>query len=186
MVPNRQQAIGNYNSDHGVTDKRCIILCSINISFYSYLTHKQLETHGCALSTHNERDGVSNYRRLDCLLNPADQRQHQRSASRAFMRGIHRWSVDLHHKGSVTRKMLPFDDVITWKNVACRTVSAVSKGGQQTYTDRQTHGEKKKDNHHNSFGPKGIVINDTFNSMRPNLDSNTMRLIYWWCTWYTQ
>ena len=33
-------------------------------------------------------------------------------ASRAFVRGIHRWSVNSPHKGSVTRKMFPFDDVI--------------------------------------------------------------------------
>ena len=27
------------------------------------------------------------------------------------MRGIHRWPVDSHHKGAVTRKMFPFDYV---------------------------------------------------------------------------
>ena len=42
----------------------------------------------------------------------ADQRKHQRSASLAFVRGIHRWPVNSPHKGSVTRKMFPFDDVI--------------------------------------------------------------------------
>ena len=42
----------------------------------------------------------------------ADQRKHQSSASLAFARGIHRLSVDSHHKGPVTRKMFPFDDVI--------------------------------------------------------------------------
>ena len=35
----------------------------------------------------------------------ADQRKHQSSASFAFVRGIHRWPVDFHHKGPVTRKM---------------------------------------------------------------------------------
>ena len=40
----------------------------------------------------------------------ADQRQHQRPASLAFVRGIHRWPMDSHHKGPVTRKMFPFDD----------------------------------------------------------------------------
>ena len=45
----------------------------------------------------------------------ADQRKHQSSASLAFVRGIHRWPVNSPHKGPVTRKMLPFDDVImTW------------------------------------------------------------------------
>ena len=45
----------------------------------------------------------------------ADQRKHQSSASLAFVRGIHRWPVNSHHKGPVTRKMLPFDDVIMFK-----------------------------------------------------------------------
>ena len=34
------------------------------------------------------------------------------SASLAFVRGIHRWPMNSPHKGPVTRKMLPFDDVI--------------------------------------------------------------------------
>ena len=42
----------------------------------------------------------------------ADQRKHQSSASLAFLRGVHRWPVNSPHKGPVTRKMFPFDDVI--------------------------------------------------------------------------
>ena len=42
----------------------------------------------------------------------AVQRKHQSPASLAFFRGIHRWPVDSPQKGSVTRKMFPFDDVI--------------------------------------------------------------------------
>ena len=42
----------------------------------------------------------------------ADQRKHQSSASLAFVRGIHHWTVKSPHKGPVTRKMFPFDDVI--------------------------------------------------------------------------
>ena len=41
-----------------------------------------------------------------------DQRKHQSSASLAFVRRIHRWPVNSPHKGPVTRKMCPFDDVI--------------------------------------------------------------------------
>ena len=41
-----------------------------------------------------------------------DQRKHQSSALLAFVRGIHRWPVNSPHKGPVTRKMFPFDDVI--------------------------------------------------------------------------
>ena len=46
------------------------------------------------------------------VCSDADQRKHQRSASLAFVRGIHRWPVNSLHKGPVTRKMFPFDDVI--------------------------------------------------------------------------
>ena len=54
-------------------------------------------------------------------------KKHQSSASLAFVRGIHRWPVNSPHKGPVTRKMFPFDDVMvycklpnlsTWKQVA--------------------------------------------------------------------
>ena len=62
---------------------------------------------------HNERDGVSNHQ-PDCLLNRSStgDRKLLRSASLAFVRGIHRWSVNSPHKGTVTRKIYPFDDVI--------------------------------------------------------------------------
>ena len=63
--------------------------------------------HGCKLLDntqwrHNECDCVSNHRRDDCLLSRllgADQRMHQRSASLAFVRGIHYWPVNSHTKG---------------------------------------------------------------------------------------
>ena len=42
----------------------------------------------------------------------ADQRKHQRYASLAFVRGIHQRPVNSPHKWPVTRKMVPFDDVI--------------------------------------------------------------------------
>ena len=42
----------------------------------------------------------------------ADNRKQQSSVSQAFVRGIHRWSVYSPHKGPVTQKMFPFDDVI--------------------------------------------------------------------------
>ena len=45
---------------------------------------------------HNERDGVSNHGRFDCLLNRLFRRRskkHQSTASLAFVWGIHRWPV---------------------------------------------------------------------------------------------
>ena len=52
------------------------------------------------------------------VCSSVDQGKHLSSASLAFARGIHRWSVDSPHKGPVTRKMFPFVDVImiTWSN----------------------------------------------------------------------
>ena len=38
----------------------------------------------------------------------------KKTSSLAFERGNHRWPVNSPHKGPVTRKMFPFDDVIMW------------------------------------------------------------------------
>ena len=54
--------------------------------------------------------GVSNV--FSTICSGVDQRKHQSSASLAFVRGFHRWPVNSRHKGPVTRKMFPFDDVI--------------------------------------------------------------------------
>ena len=65
---------------------------------------------------HNGRDSVSNHQPYYCLLNHLFKRRlnkkHQSFASPAFVWGIHRWSVNSPHKGPVTRKMFPSDDVI--------------------------------------------------------------------------
>ena len=44
----------------------------------------------------------------------ANQRKYRSSASLAFVRGIHRRPVISPHKWPVTRKMIPFDDVIMY------------------------------------------------------------------------
>ena len=46
------------------------------------------------------------------IYSRADQRQHQNSASLTSVWGNHRRPVNSPHKGQVTRKMIPFDDVI--------------------------------------------------------------------------
>ena len=46
------------------------------------------------------------------VFSGADQREHQSSASLAFVREIHRWSVNSPDKGPVTRQIIPFDNVI--------------------------------------------------------------------------
>ena len=62
--------------------------------------------------SHNQRDGVSNHQRIDCLLKCLFRRRSKKTSKFCviyFARGIHRWSL---HKGPVTRKMFPFDNVI--------------------------------------------------------------------------
>ena len=72
---------------------------------------------------HNERDGVSNHQPHDfvysTVYSDTDQRKHLSSVSLAFVRVIHRWPVNSPHKGPVTRKMFPFDDVIMWAQAGC-------------------------------------------------------------------
>ena len=52
----------------------------------------------------------------------ADQRKHQSSTSLAFVVGYHRSPVDSPHKGPVTQKMYPFDDII----MICKTQTCSS------------------------------------------------------------
>ena len=82
---------------------------------------------------HNGRDSVSHHQPHHCLLyltvySDADQRKHQSSASVAFVWGIHRGPVNSPHKWPVTRKMFPFDDVITytinWKKTSDASTKA--------------------------------------------------------------
>ena len=50
----------------------------------------------------------------------ADHRKHQSSASLTFVRGkFHLWLVNSPHKGPVTWKMFPFDDVVTTLHEHC-------------------------------------------------------------------
>ena len=46
------------------------------------------------------------------IFSDAEQRKYQSSASLAFLRGIHQWLVNSLHKGPVTQKMFPFDDIM--------------------------------------------------------------------------
>ena len=64
---------------------------------------------------HNEHDCVSNHQPCDCLLNRIFKRRSKKTSKlgvTTFVRGIHRSPVNSPHKGPVTRKMFPFDDVI--------------------------------------------------------------------------
>ena len=60
----------------------------------------------------------------------ADQGKHQSSALLAFVRGIHRWPVNSSHKGPVTRKTFPFDDVIMKSWLICMVFHCIQYAGQ--------------------------------------------------------
>ena len=62
------------------------------------------------------------------VYSDADQRKHQSSASPAFVRGIHQGPVNSPHKGLVTRKMFPFDDVIMEFKQSSSSVLGVRSG----------------------------------------------------------
>ena len=84
---------------------------------YSFIMEysKERKNNNTLQCRHNGRYSVSNYQPHDCLLNRLFRRRskkNQSSASLAFVWGIHRWLVNSPHKGPVTRKMFPFDDVI--------------------------------------------------------------------------
>ena len=53
---------------------------------------------------------------ISTVYSGADQRRYQSSASLAFVRGIHRWTVNSPPKGPVTRKMFPFADHVMRQN----------------------------------------------------------------------
>ena len=57
---------------------------------------------------------VSNHRSFHCLFNSLcgpTSKKHQSPRYWPFVRGIHRWPVNSPHRGPVTHKKLPFDDV---------------------------------------------------------------------------
>ena len=86
---------------------------------------------------HNEHDGVSNHQPHDCLFKRLF-RHRSKTTSKLLItglcEGIHRWPVKSPHKGPVTQKMFPFDDVIMQINhialdsLWCRRVTICSKG----------------------------------------------------------
>ena len=64
---------------------------------------------------HNERDGVSNYQPHDCLLNRLFRLRAKKTSKfrvTGLCVGNSPGPVNSPHKGPVTRKMFPFDDVI--------------------------------------------------------------------------
>ena len=82
---------------------------------------------------HNERNGASNHQRLDYLLNRFFSRRSKKTSKlrvTGLCEGIHRWQVNSPHKGSITRKLFPFDDVIMWCLLYSPTLQKISEALQ--------------------------------------------------------
>ena len=72
---------------------------------------------------HNDHDGVSNHQPHGCLLNRLFRRRSKKQSKLRvtdLCAGNSPGPVNSPHKGPVTRKMFPFDDVIMGKNCDCR------------------------------------------------------------------
>ena len=73
----------------------------------------------------HEHHVVSNHRSFDCLLNslyrPTSEK-HRSSHDWPFGRKIHWWLVNSTHKGPVTQKRLPCDDVSWMGGISCLPV----------------------------------------------------------------
>ena len=89
---------------------------SINCTCHYAVFHIAGNMHGGRNSSAGENDTPVMKRNIcqrniitQPFIQAADQRKHQRPASLTFVRGIHRCSP---HKGPVTRKMFPFDDIM--------------------------------------------------------------------------
>ena len=87
--------------------RRCLVLIS------NYRFHR---SHCCTLQwRHNDHDGVSNHQPHDCLLNRFFRRRSTKTSKlrvTVLCVGNSPGLVNSPHKGPVTQKMFPFDDVI--------------------------------------------------------------------------
>ena len=71
---------------------------------------------------HNEHNGVSNHQPHHCLLNRLFRRRSKKTSKlhiTGVCEGNSPWPVKSPHKGPVTRKMFPFDDVIMKPGTGC-------------------------------------------------------------------
>ena len=87
-----------------------------NASLYHMMLHAVLES---SQWRHNNHNGVSNHQPHGCLLNCLFRHRSEKT-SKLRVTGLCAWNspgpVNSPHKGPVTRKMFPFDDVIMWQH----------------------------------------------------------------------
>ena len=101
-------------------NKFCYMMCNGHprvLSWYGKFVYQsfQIQRKGSLQWRHNDQDGVSNHQRHGCLLNRSFRRRSKKT-SKLHVTGLcvgnSPGPVNSPHKGPVTRKMFPFDDVI--------------------------------------------------------------------------
>ena len=121
LLTNLVEHYGNNISPIVTDDVKCLVFFSLQCRVYKSLKHSKVQLCAYVLRYIHYSDvimremasqitgvlTVCSAFRLGAAL-----RKRQNSASLAFVRGIHQWPFDSPHKGIVTRKILPFDDVI--------------------------------------------------------------------------
>ena len=117
----------------GLSDETWMV-CVVSLAHYNDIIMSAMASRITSLTTV-----------FSIVYSGADQRKHQSSASLAFVWGIHRWPLNSPHKGPVTLKMFPFNDIITLRSFeilhSLRTVqvrTAVGlKNGRNSYWSRE-------------------------------------------------
>ena len=120
--------IRNWNAEEFLAGLICIMFCShffittvIGIIIISKISsHKGDVIMGAIASQITSITIV-----YSAVYSDADERKHQRSASLAFVWGIHRGPVNSPHKWPVTRKIFPFDDVIMSVFIAIKVLPVI-------------------------------------------------------------
>ena len=98
---------------------------------------------------HNDHDGVSNHQPHGCLLNRLFRRRSKKISKLRFTglcAGNSPGPVNSPHKGPVTRKMCPFDDVIMllWKDTISKRTGRLGRFRDHIIV----HASKKRPNDH--------------------------------------
>ena len=88
-------------------------VCTAEVKVHIYLIYKNIASHHNDVIMSAVASQITSLTIVySTVYSGTDQSKHQRSASLAFVWGIHRWPVNSPHKRPVTRKVFPFDDVI--------------------------------------------------------------------------
>ena len=114
-----------------------LLLTKISEQWYSTIMHCKSYASWWSLFDWSHRSGTHSFRHYcdvirstmasqitsltivySTVYSGTDQRKHQSSVLLAFVRGIHQWPVNSPHKGPVTPKTFPFDDVIMTKIIS--------------------------------------------------------------------